>query len=108
MSDGEIVKLLMKIRTAYPNSYKHLDKLADEQMTGKIDEIKEVWLECLHDIDFADAEYALIEFIKTDRSGFAPSIGQLRGIIEDGIKKRELNAFFTRLVQKSMHFLPEK
>lgn len=70
------------IRAAYPNYYKG---------QAEIEDAINVWSEMLIEDDTVFTAKAVKEFIKNDRSGFPPSIGQIRGIAKD-IKKMEWEA----------------
>lgn len=100
MNKIEIGKLLGLIKIAYPNSYKYLEKLSDKEQKDETDRIMLLWLACLSDIDFKDAQEGLIKFIKNDRSGFAPAIGELRGAIEDNVASRKLESMFRAALLK--------
>ena len=68
MTREEVKELLMNIKTYYPNF--------------KIDDptrFVNAWYMMLQDEDCFQVAMALKEYIKTDKSGFAPSIGNLLG-----------------------------
>lgn len=66
MSRDEVKKILMVIANTYPN-FKPLD------MKITID----LWTKLLADMTYQQIENALIAYIRSDASGFAPTIGQL-------------------------------
>lgn len=66
MSKEEVKKILAVMIASYPNY-----KPNDMQMTVN------VWNEMLLDYDYRTVAVALKTYISTDRSGFAPSIGQI-------------------------------
>ena len=70
MTREETIQFLVIIKAAYPN-YKPQSKEATI----------EIWSSMLADVPTEMAAAALKVFIKTDESGFAPSIGQLLGCI---------------------------
>ena len=88
----EIIELL---EMAYPAYYKNKTDLYRLETT-------EIWAVCLINDSFDDIKAGLIEYIKTDRSGFPPSVGQLRGIAEDCASAAKAITFFEAAVRKSM------
>ena len=66
MTEDDIRNLLFTINSAYPNF-----KVADPEKMIK------VWADLLDDQDPIVSGMALKHFIRTDKSGFAPSVGQL-------------------------------
>lgn len=66
MTRDEVIKLLMMIQAAYPN-YKPQDKTIAVNM----------WHEMLQDYEADVIMTSLKNYIRTDSSGFAPSVGQL-------------------------------
>lgn len=50
----------------------------------------DVWHEMIGDMDFRLAAAALKAYAQRDRSGFAPSVGQLRGVAVDLTKGQEI------------------
>ena len=53
-------------------------------------EFVNVWHEMLGDMDFRVAAAGLKAYAQQDRSGFAPSVGQLRGAAVDLVKGQEI------------------
>ena len=100
MTDIEAGEIMDILELAYPNYYKN-------QTNEKRLKSADLWSVCLVDDKFEDIRAGLFEFIKTDKSGFPPAIGQLRGISEDYRNKQKREAFFTTLVQKSLGFTRE-
>lgn len=72
MTREEAIKVLMVIQAAYPN-YKPQDKSV----------IVNVWTEMLSDVSYEKVNVALKAYIQTDKSGFAPSIGEIRSKIHE-------------------------
>lgn len=72
MTKEETKVILNAIMIAYPN-YKPTD------IGGTI----RLWATMLENVPLKAVEAALKVYITTDRSGFAPSIGQLTGILQD-------------------------
>lgn len=67
MTRDETIKILMVVQAAYPN-YKPQDKTVAVN----------VWTEMLGDIPYEQVSTALKAYIQTDKSGFAPGIGDIR------------------------------
>lgn len=67
MTREETIKILMVMQAAYPN-YKPEDKTVAVN----------VWMEMLGDIPYEQVSTALKAYIQTDKSGFAPVIGDIR------------------------------
>lgn len=72
MTREDAKKLIMVIDAAYPNF--HPDNLSYTV---------NVWATLLADKDYATIANALKAYIISDRSGFAPTVGQLIGIVND-------------------------
>lgn len=72
MTKEETKVILNAVMIAYPN-YKPTD------IGGTI----RLWATMLENVPLPAVEAALKVYITTDRSGFAPSIGQLTGILQD-------------------------
>ena len=72
MTREETIKALMIIQAAYPN-YKPQDKSVAVN----------VWTEMLSDVPYEKVNAALKAYIQTDKSGFAPSIGEIRSKIHE-------------------------
>lgn len=68
----ETIKILMVIQAAYPN-YKPQDKTIAVN----------VWTEMLSDVPYEKVNAALKAYIQTDKSGYAPSIGEIRSKIQE-------------------------
>ena len=76
MNREETIKALMIIQAAYPN-YKPQDKSVAVN----------VWTEMLSDVPYEKVNAALKAYIQTDKSGFAPSIGEIRSKIHEIFSK---------------------
>lgn len=72
MTRDETIKILMVIQAAYPN-YKPQDKTIAVN----------VWTEMLSDVPYEKVNAALKAYIQTDKSGYAPSIGEIRSKIQE-------------------------
>ena len=72
MTRDETIKILMVIQAAYPN-YKPQDKTIAVN----------VWSEMLVDIPYEKVSMAVKAYIQSDKSGFAPSIGDIREKVQD-------------------------
>lgn len=72
MDRQETKQILMRLQTLFPNF-----KVTDA--TIMID----TWQEYLADYSYNDVKGAIKIFVSTDKSGFAPSISQIIGIIQD-------------------------
>ena len=90
MTRDSVIQMLMIIQASYPN-YKPPDKTVTVNM----------WHEMLQEYDEASAMSALKEFIKTDTSGFAPSIGQIIAKIDLVRRRNEMNNLEQMLLQES-------
>lgn len=70
----EETKKIIKIMTcSYPNF----------KPTQPLSEVVDVWTAMLSDLSYKECSQALARWIQTDRTGFAPTIGQLRGYVAD-------------------------
>lgn len=90
MTRDSVIQMLMIIQASYPN-YKPPDKTVTVNM----------WYEMLQEYDEASAMTALKEFIKTDTSGFAPSIGQIVAKIDLVKRRMEINHLEQMLLQET-------
>ena len=80
MTKNEVVKLLMTIKTFYPNY-----QVENKEFTIN------AWYSIIGDCDYKPMEKALRAYITTDTSGFAPSIGQLINKLHEVQSPQELN-----------------
>lgn len=87
MTRDSVIKLLMMIQAAYPN-YKPPDKTIAVNM----------WYEMLKECDEASVIMGLKEFIKTDTSGFAPSIGQIISKMETVQRRNQISELESMLL----------
>jgi hypothetical protein len=76
----DITGIMAVIRSVYPNFCKG-------QSDRDLDFTAGLWHDTLGEFDFDAAQAAVKSFISADRSGFAPTLGQLRGLIEDHIRE---------------------
>lgn len=90
MTREDVIKMLMIVQASYPN-YKPPDKTVTVNL----------WHEMLQEYDEASAMTALKEFIKTDTSGFAPSIGQIVAKIDLVKRRMEINHLEQMLLQET-------
>lgn len=81
MTRDEIKRLLMTIKNAFPNAKIEAD-------TDMVD----VWEATIGDLEFIEAAAALKAYIQQDTTGFAPTIGQLRGKRYDLIASKDMTA----------------
>ena len=95
MTVEETDKIIELLEMAYPAFYKNKTDLYRLETT-------KIWAVCLINDSFDDIKAGLVEYIKTDRSGFPPSVGQIRGIAEDCASAAKANLFFEAAVRKSM------
>lgn len=79
MNKAEVIATMTAIRAAYPNYYR---------VQAEIDDAINLWAEMLVDDKAEYIAKAVKEFIKTDISGFPPTIGQIRNKAGE-IKKAE-------------------
>jgi len=75
MNLEESMKILSILETAYPNYSKKLS-------TEELDNTGKLWLNMFGDIDYLDIGKAVGDFIKNDKSGFPPTIGQVNNLID--------------------------
>ena len=98
MTRDETKVLIRTIKAAYPN-YK------PEDMTETID----LWSVMLSETDYKKASKALAKYIVTDRTGFAPSIGQLlaKGQ-EDEMDPLTAWALVAKAIRRSAYYAEEE
>lgn len=70
MTRDETKRILLIIKSAYPN----WNSANNDDLTHTVD----VWAAVLKDDDYRLIEAGLMDYIKNDTSGFAPSPGQIR------------------------------
>lgn len=82
MTAEEFIKIIGLIQGAYP----HINRFQD-------DDVKDVWYECLSDMDYTTARKATVNVIKVTRD-FPPDIATIRSEYDELIseEKRELGA----------------
>lgn len=97
MTRDDVIKLLMMVQAAYPN-YKPPDKTVTVNM----------WHEMLKECDETSVMMGLKEFIKTDTSGFAPSIGQIISKMETVEKRIQISELESRLLAENSMRLENK
>ena len=97
MTREDVIKLLMMVQAAHPN-YKPPDKTVTVNM----------WHEMLKECDETSVMMGLKEFIKTDTSGFAPSIGQIISKMETVEKRIQISELESRLLAESSMRLENK
>lgn len=90
MTREDVIKLLMMVQAAYPN-YKPPDKTVTVNM----------WHEMLKECDENSVMMGLKEFIKTDTSGFAPSIGQIISKMETVQRRKQISELEAMLLAES-------
>ncbi len=79
MTRDETKKILYIMTTTWANYKPNVTK-----------DYVDVWHEMIGDMEFKVAAAALKAFAQQDRSGFAPSVGQLRGAAVDLMKGQEM------------------
>ena len=89
MDKNEVKNIIGAIMASYPNY-----KPADMAFTVA------TWTSMLADYDYPTISKALQKFIMTDTSGFAPSIGQVLGMIDMPVNREPLEAW--DLVRKAI------
>lgn len=90
MTREGVIKMLMVIQASYPN-YRPPDKTVTVNL----------WHEMLQEYDEESAMRGLKEFIKTDSSGFAPTIGQIISKMERVDRRIEMDRLEQMLLEKS-------
>lgn len=92
MTRDETINILMSIQAAYP-SFKVPDKTVAVN----------TWCSLLRDYEYSQVSAALKKYIQTNKSSFAPSIGQIIDEISDIYSKNEENEMEAWiLVQKAI------
>ena len=72
MTTGEIQKLIAIVTATYPTFYRNFDAEMSKNLVG-------AWYSALKEYEYKDACVALQKFIKSDKTGFPPSPGQVIG-----------------------------
>jgi hypothetical protein len=95
MNVSEFTKIIELIRGAFP----HMDRFKD-------DDVKEVWFECLEDLEYDRARRATLNTIKTAKD-FPPDIATIREEYDRllGIEKHELGEI-RRFYEQARSFYP--
>lgn len=92
MTREETIKILMVIQAAYPN-YKPPDKTVTVNL----------WFEMFSEYSCQQVSNAVMAYIKTSKSGFAPSIGDIIDRLQFLYGEKDINEMEAwRLVQKAM------
>ena len=103
MTRDETIKILMVVQAAYPN-YKPQDKTVAVN----------VWTEMLADIPYEQVSTAVKAYIQSDKSGFAPSVGDVREKVRNIFaKKDELNetaawSLVLKAIRRSTYYSEEE
>lgn len=102
MTRDETLKILMTIQAAYP-SY----KVPDKTVTANL------WFRMLKDYTYIQVEAALDTYIRTNKSGFAPSIGEIIDILhmlfgEEDANEAEAWGLMWRAVKNSIYHAEEE
>ena len=103
MTREETIKILMVVQAAYPN-YKPQDKTVAVN----------VWSEMLADIPYEQVNAAVKAYIQSDKSGFAPSIGDIREKVQNIFSKEdELNetaawSLVLKAIRRSTYYSDEE
>ena len=102
MTRDETLKILMTIQAAYP-SY----KVTDKTVTANL------WFRMLKDYTYIQVEAALDTYIRTNKSGFAPSIGEIIDILhmlfgEEDANEAEAWELVWKAVKNSIYHAEEE
>ena len=81
MTRDETKQILMRIQTTYPNW----------KPQGDLSLVIDVWHEYLADFTYQEILCAVKAYVLSDTSGFAPSVGQVIGMLQKIAKKEEIN-----------------
>ena len=99
----ETIKILMVVQAAYPN-YKPQDKTVAVN----------VWTEMLADIPYEQVSTAVKAYIQSDKSGFAPSIGDIREKVhnifaeEDELNETVAWSLVLKAIRRSTYYSDEE
>ena len=80
--NAEVSISLLTLRTAFPTQARNYSDKEHDMLTA-------LWLEIFVEVVPGVLLEAAMQFIATDRKGFFPSPGQIMGIVEDILAKRE-------------------
>ena len=103
MTRDETIKILMVVQAAYPN-YKPQDKTVAVN----------VWTEMLADIPYEQVSTAVKAYIQSDKSGFAPSIGDIREKVhnifaeEDELNETVAWSLVLKAIRRSTYYSDEE
>ena len=103
MTRDETIKILMVIQAAYPN-YKPQDKTIAVN----------VWSEMLSDISYERVSTAVKAYIQSDKSGFAPGIGDIREKVqnifaeEDELNETAAWSLVLKAIRRSTYYSDEE
>lgn len=103
MTRDETIKILMVVQAAYPN-YKPQDKTVAVN----------VWTEMLADIPYEQVSTAVKAYIQSDKSGFAPSIGDIREKVhnifaeEDELNETAAWSLVLKAIRRSTYYSDEE
>ena len=103
MTRDETIKILMVIQAAYPN-YKTQDKTIAVN----------VWSEMLSDISYERVSTAVKAYIQSDKSGFAPGIGDIREKVqnifaeEDELNETAAWSLVLKAIRRSTYYSDEE
>lgn len=75
MNTKETEVILEAIRLTYPNTFTYTD--------DDVQKVVSLWATLFRDVPYNQVNYALKTYIMTNKSGFAPTPGQLNGIIAE-------------------------
>lgn len=98
MNRLETAKVLAVLEVAYPHSFKGRTK---EQAELAL----ELWTEMFAERTYQEVSVAVRAYMSQDESGFAPTIGQINGLIvdsmESGMSAQEASAILSKAVSRS-------
>ena len=80
MTRDETKQILMRIQTTYPNW----------KPQGSLSLVVDVWHEYLAEFTYAEILAAMKAYVLSDTSGFAPSVGQLTGMLRKMVQNEEV------------------
>ena len=80
--NAEVSISLLTLRTTFPTQARNYSDKEHDMLTA-------LWLEIFAEVEPGTLHEAVMQFVATDRKGFFPSPGQVMGIVEDILAKRE-------------------
>ena len=93
-----VTKCLFRLRTAFPVQSRNFDEIETEALTA-------LWLEFFADIKPEILESAVNLYIKRNRTGFFPSLGQIVGFVEQIMAEGEARQQAIKNQERTSRFL---